>query len=92
MRQFLYCVAASGLMGLLVSTSPAGGKLTPVGKPVPPNITTPADECPADGCGKHGTSVEFLATPSDAAKKALKEEKLVFVLHISGNFENPDFT
>jgi hypothetical protein len=42
--------------------------------------------------GDYGTSVHFEKTPSDAAKKALKEEKLVFVLHVSGIFENPDFT
>ena len=43
-------------------------------------------------CGDHGTSVKFYDDPSIAAKQALKEEKLVFVLHISGNFENPDQT
>lgn len=43
-------------------------------------------------CGNHGTAVEFLDTPSEAARKALKEEKLVFVLHVSGNFEDPRFT
>jgi hypothetical protein len=36
--------------------------------------------------------VIFLATPSDAAKQADKEQKLVFVLHVSGNFETPEFT
>ncbi len=46
----------------------------------------------AEGCGNHGTSVEFLATPSAAAKKALQEEKLVFVLHVSGLFEDPALT
>ena len=43
-------------------------------------------------CGQFGTTVQFEKTPSDAAKKALKEEKLVCVLHVSGDFENPDFT
>jgi hypothetical protein len=42
--------------------------------------------------GDYGTSVHFEPTPSDAAKKAVKEEKLVFVLHVSGLFENPDLT
>ena len=46
----------------------------------------------AETCGDHGTSVHFEKTPKDAAKKALKEEKLVMVLHISGLFEEPDFT
>ncbi len=44
------------------------------------------------GEGCHGTSVEFLDTPSQAAARAKKEQKLVFVLHVSGNFEDPRFT
>jgi hypothetical protein len=43
-------------------------------------------------CGSFGTKVEFVATPSEAARRALKEEKLVFVLHISGHFEDPGLT
>jgi hypothetical protein len=43
-------------------------------------------------CGEYGTSLHFEKTPSDAARKALKEEKLVFVLHVSGNFEDSEFT
>jgi hypothetical protein len=43
-------------------------------------------------CGDHGTAVKFEPTPSDAAKRAIKEQKLVFVLHVSGEFEDPDFT
>jgi hypothetical protein len=47
----------------------------------------------AETCsGDYGTSVHFVKTPSEAAKQALKEEKLVCVLHVSGLFENPDFT
>jgi hypothetical protein len=43
-------------------------------------------------CGEFGTSVNFEKTPSEAARKALKEEKLVFVLHVSGDFEDSEFT
>jgi hypothetical protein len=43
-------------------------------------------------CGKHGTSVEFVGSPSEAARLAKKAEKLVFVLHVSGHFEDPRFT
>lgn len=39
-----------------------------------------------------GTAVDFVDTPADAAKQALKEEKLVFILHVSGNFETPEYT
>jgi len=42
--------------------------------------------------GCHGTSIQFVDSPSDAAKKAKKEQKLVFVLHVSGNFEDPRYT
>jgi len=42
--------------------------------------------------GSFNTSVEFYDTPSEAARHARKEEKLVFVLHVSGNFEDPRFT
>ena len=43
-------------------------------------------------CGEYGTTVEFAASPAEAAKRALKEEKLVFVLHVSGLFEEPNYT
>ena len=49
--------------------------------------------CTTGSCGgDYGTAVHFVKTPSEAARQALKEEKLVFVLHVSGLFENPDFT
>ena len=45
-------------------------------------------------CGKqsYGTSIEWSGSPSEAAAKAKAEEKLVFVLHVSGHFEDPKFT
>jgi len=53
-----------------------------------------AADPPQEGatCGNYGTSVHFEKSPSEAAKLALKEEKLVLVLHVSGLFEDPDFT
>ena len=56
------------------------------GSAAPTKETAPAT------CGEYGTSVHFEKTPSEAAHKALKEEKLVMVLHVSGDFENPEFT
>jgi hypothetical protein len=44
------------------------------------------------GCSGHGTSIDFYDTPSQAATQAVKKERLVFVLHVSGNFEDPRFT
>jgi hypothetical protein len=49
-----------------------------------------AGDLEAPGC--HGTAVNFVSTPSEAAKQAKKEEKLVFVLHVSGQFEDPSIT
>lgn len=43
-------------------------------------------------CSAHGTSIDFVDTPSVAAKQAKKEGKLVLVLHVSGEFEDPRFT
>jgi hypothetical protein len=43
-------------------------------------------------CSTFGTKVEFVSTPSEAARLAKKEQKLVFVLHVSGKFEDPRFT
>jgi hypothetical protein len=51
---------------------------------------TAAAKAKKDSC--HGTTIEFVDTPSEAARKAKKEEKLVFVLHVSGHFEDPRFT
>ena len=45
-----------------------------------------------EACGDYGTAVTFADSPAAAAKQALKEEKLVFVLHVSGNFEVAAFT
>ena len=46
----------------------------------------------AEECGEYGTQVEFADSPIAAAKQALQEEKLVFVLHVSGNFETSEYT
>jgi hypothetical protein len=55
--------------------------------------TTPAVKPKDEGsCGKFGTQVNFVETPSEAARQALKEQKLVFVLHVSGHFEDPRLT
>lgn len=53
-------------------------------------VSKPSDKPTCSG--DYGTTVHFEKSPSDAARKALKEEKLVCVLHISGHFEDPDFT
>jgi hypothetical protein len=79
-RILLY--TALGLFAVPVLAGDAAGRTQKGGK------QPAATECSGD----FGTSLHFLKTPSDAAKQAQKEEKLVFVLHVSGDFENPDFT
>jgi hypothetical protein len=45
---------------------------------------------PGDVC--FGTTIHFVDTPKQAAAQAKKDEKLVMILHVSGNFEDPRFT
>ena len=39
-----------------------------------------------------GTAIHFVHSPTVANRDALKEDKLVFILHVSGNFEDSQFT
>jgi hypothetical protein len=39
-----------------------------------------------------GTTVKFVESPKEAAAQAKADEKLVMILHVSGNFEDPRFT
>ena len=80
MRKFFPMAGAGLLTLLLAANAQAGGK------------ASKAKDTEEATCGDFGTSVHFEKTPSDAARKALKEQKLVCVLHISGYFEEPDFT
>lgn len=48
--------------------------------------------CPKCGKQTYGTTIQWVGSPSDAAAKARAEEKLVFVLHVSGYFEDANFT
>ena len=42
--------------------------------------------------GDYGTEVKFVDSAMEASKLAVKQEKLVFVLHVSGNFEESKYT
>jgi hypothetical protein len=46
----------------------------------------------APKCQKYGTSVEFHGSQTEAARAARRDGKLLFMLHISGNFEDARFT
>jgi hypothetical protein len=43
-------------------------------------------------CEKFGTRIAFLPNPPDAFKKAKEENKQVFFVHLSGNFDDKEFT
>jgi hypothetical protein len=58
-----------------------------------PSARGDSTSCDINGsCASYGTSVNFVDTPSLAAQQAKKEQKLVFVLHVSGHFEDPKLT
>jgi hypothetical protein len=80
MRRLMSWTAAGLLSALLLASGVAAGGQK--------KSTKDAEVCTGD----FGTSVHFMKTPSEAAKQAEKDEKLVFVLHVSGDFEDPDFT
>jgi hypothetical protein len=59
----------------------------------PPAPEIEVDTNPLDvTCDTYGTSVNFMRSPAAAARRAAKEDKLLFTLHVSGNFEDPQFT
>ena len=58
-------------------------------RPLPPTPPATQDD---SGCGKYGTTIDFLDTPTQAAKQARREQKLVMVLHLSGIFEDKNLT
>jgi hypothetical protein len=45
-----------------------------------------------EGCQAHGTAVHFVKSPVEAFQEAANREKLVFILHLSGNIEDDGFT
>jgi hypothetical protein len=44
------------------------------------------------GAGRYGTAVAFVDNPADAGGQALKDKKLLFMLHVAGDFEEAKFT
>jgi hypothetical protein len=40
----------------------------------------------------HGTALMWADKPADAYRMASKQDKPVFLIHVSGNFEIPGFT
>jgi hypothetical protein len=59
-----------------------------VPEPLPAAVAEPA----APACSNLGTAVTFFEYPPDAFRLAARENKLVLVVHLSGNFEDQAFT
>jgi hypothetical protein len=62
--------------------------------PVPPaEFRLPdAELMPDNKCKTFDTKVKFHRGPAEAAAEAKASKRMMFVLHISGNFEDPGFT
>lgn len=59
----------------------------------PPEFQLPPGEViPADRCKTFETQVRFHAGLPEAAEEAKQSKKMLLVLHISGNFDDPGFT
>ena len=58
----------------------------PLDAPVPPPAPAAAT------CQTFGTSVAFAVSPAAAAKQAVQDGKLLFLLHVSGDFKDDAFT
>ena len=43
-------------------------------------------------CERFGTAIDFVRSPSIAYERAAREQKLVLMLHLAGQFEDPGFT
>ena len=80
LKMFGVLASLALLLAFPTSTLPAG------------DVTSPSPACTSCGKETYGTSIAWNGSAAEAAKKAREEEKLVFVLHVSGHFEDPRFT
>jgi hypothetical protein len=87
-------VAAAGVLTVALVIL-AAAALKPRNTPASPKASGPAaPEAQLSAVARqlHGTSVAFVSTPAEAARLAGRDGKLFFLLHVSGHFEDPDFT
>jgi hypothetical protein len=68
---------------------PARSEPVAAAPPAPAPLDFPA---PAGKCKTYDTKVHFHPTITEAKDEAKKSGKMVFVLHISGDFDDPGFT
>lgn len=92
---------ALGLAGMIVA-GPAGAQELAAGsgtsagsgtaRAVPEPVAPPPSNCGRCGERTFGTSIQWDQSVPEAAKRAQAEQKLVFVLHVSGHFETAGYT
>lgn len=58
----------------------------------PAAAVTPQNSCTRCGERTYGTSIQWEQSVPEAARRAQADQKLVFVLHVSGHFENAGYT
>jgi hypothetical protein len=68
--------------------------IVPAVEPPPPEFKLPDAEvvAAADKCQTFGTAIRFHRGLPEATEEAKASKKLLFVLHISGHFDDPGFT
>ena len=49
-------------------------------------------KCTPEGCGQFGTSITWVTDFEQAQQQARQHSKLLFVVHLSGNFAKETFT
>lgn len=53
---------------------------------------TTAAAAPAEGDRKLGTEITWMPSPDEAGRAAADQDKLVFMIQVSGNFARQEFT
>ncbi len=61
-------------------------------EPAAPQELKPLEKEDFVDCAQIGTEVRFLKDPAAAFQRAAAEKKMVFMMHLSGNLEDKDFT
>ncbi len=78
---------------LAVATKPGRFEsIMSLAKPNASVLHTKQDESTCVAMEAHGTALEWADSPAAAYRLAKEKDKLVFLIHVSGNFEIPGFT
>jgi hypothetical protein len=106
-RSIRKLLAVLSLGGLLLAPSPVWAVTRSAKRPVKPpaDATSTGATCSTGTCSpnadgaqptvvdnKLGTAVTWMPTPDAAARSAADQDKLVFMIQVSGNFARQEFT